>query len=100
MRIRRLLDLWHVAMQDQGLSVGSWKTARLVWFLLWNLPFVPRRVWFSRMLTCRRCAVYRPKTRQCGSPPYGCGCSMPLKALLRGSECWARERGEDFGWKT
>ena len=87
-------------MEDQGFEVNSWKTLRLVVFLIRNLPLASRKLWRTRMLTCQRCALYRPNTRQCGSAPYGCGCSMPLKSLLRGSECWARERGEGFGWKT
>lgn len=85
-------------MREQGHELGSVQTLRLLWFLFRNLPLAPRSLWRKRMLACQRCALYRPRTRQCGSPPYGCGCSMPLKALLRGSECWARERGEDFGW--
>lgn len=80
-------------MHQAGFPALGWKTVKLAAYLLRNLPLVSRAQWRRRMRACTHCPIYRPKERTCGTfgTDLGCGCSMPLKALLRGSQCWANE---------
>lgn len=68
-----------------------------------------RREFRRRLRVCRRCPVYNPALRQCRSVSpagvrLGCGCWVPLVALLK-PRCWATEKlGEEqaerlnLGW--
>lgn len=88
----RLYRLWLDAMALAGHSSLSLKTLKLAWFSLRSLPFVSRAQWRRRMFACYRCPIYRRASRTCGQEGViGCGCSMPLKALFRQSQCWANE---------
>lgn len=90
----RLYLLWRSAMTAAGHSALGWKTVKLAVYLLRSLPMVSPRLWRSRMRKCMRCPVYYRPLRTCGrTPDAGCRCSMPLKALLRGAECWANQEG-------
>ncbi len=90
----RLYRLWLDAMSRAGHPALSLKTVGLVWYVLRTLPLATRAQWRRRMRACLRCPIYQLGPRTCGRPntDLGCGCSMPLKALLRGSECWANEQ--------
>lgn len=101
-------------LDSRGAAVRKlWQLARFVWA---SRPLVAPVAWRRRMRACMRCSLYRHDTHQCGSAcgaftvrsgllwfRWGCGCSMPLKNLLRGSVCWARETGRNeqvkgIGW--
>lgn len=119
MTLVRAMRLWVRAMRSEGNFVSPFRAAGAIakqaWFIWRSRPFVEPHWWRLRMRACQRCSLYRRETRQCGSAngPFadrsggvwfrqGCGCAMPLKNLLRGSTCWARQTGKDFlpgvGW--
>ncbi len=119
--ILRLFKLWVGAMRGEGNFVSRTRAAGMVVkqaiFVWRSRPFVEPHWWRSRMRACMRCSLYRRSTHQCGSANYafadrfgrawfrqGCGCAMPLKNLLRGSTCWARQTGRDVlpgvGWPS
>lgn len=55
---------------------------------------VNKTLWRQRNRACARCPVYDSRLKACRDTEgrgLGCGCFMPLKALVRENACWLRQ---------
>lgn len=101
----RLFTLLLVALEREGKLRSPWAVLKatfgLTLFALFALPRVAASRWRSRMRACFRCEIFDRKTYRCRQGDAGCGCSMPMKNLFSGSDCWARQHGIEginIGW--
>ena len=62
-----------------------------------------------RMDVCKKCPIFYPRFKTCGSPmkkgaeDLGCHCYLPVKASLVAARCWGDEQlpGEfEYGWRA
>jgi hypothetical protein len=99
----RFFRLWFLAMRLEGYVRNPLSFAAKCFSLLMlvvNSPLAGRALWRARMRSCMRCPIFLPTTYQCRNRELGCGCSMPMKALLLDSKCWAKEEGiANIGWR-
>ena len=111
---RSSLLLYLDTLNAQNMPVAKSAIAQFRYFVS-HLPLAGRKLWRQRLFSCAHCPIssgWRRKHRSgvigsswpawiCRpypSSPLGCACSMPLKALLAKSDCWARENGHIIGW--
>lgn len=92
-----------IAKEQCLLSV--WRSMKAFWSID-KADTVDRKTWFVRMRACSRCPVYDHRLKRCHNRfqlhmengverPFGCGCYMPIKASLKGAECWLSRYGRD-----
>ena len=105
-KISRFIELGSVIVSEVG--VASWPRRMYVigkiLIALLRAKIQSREVYRKRLLTCSKCPIYRPETRQCGSSDevkLGCGCYMPMKAALASTPaegCWLEQTHSIKKW--
>lgn len=86
-----------------------WRSVSALWSLR-RSDMVEKREWLRRIRRCQKCPIYDHALKRCHSSlytyvdegvtrPFGCGCYMPVKAMLKDAECWLAPAGDDR-WLT
>ena len=92
-RIRRIRQ-WLEALKAESRVVSLRFLALDLWRGALGVGGVDKTAWRQRIRACRRCPVYDRNRKTCRPYPgarIGCGCFMPLKALVRQNACWIRQ---------
>lgn len=89
---------WRTAVQNEARAIGWRVLAGELAKGALGLGGVSKSRWRARIRACRACPVHDRKTKQCltivDGERLGCGCYMPVKAMVRKNACWLRALGD------
>lgn len=91
LRVKRYAE-WIRVLRSEGRRLGPLAIVISAWKAV-SGGLTTREIWRMRMRDCPKCPVYDRSRHACRDNlgmGTGCGCWMPLKAMFRGPQCWAK----------